>query len=115
MNNLPAGMDTECIALCEALNKLPGIMTVESCCGHGKQPYHVWFQAADLEALPQVCYWFDGCHSGEYGWRVIAQTDCGMSPVSFMIEGSAGAFDAAVNIAELMRDDLVHPEEASRE
>ena len=38
-------MDNECIKLCEALNKLEGIETVESCCGHGKGDYHIWFNA----------------------------------------------------------------------
>ena len=35
----PEDMDEECIALCVAMNKLPGISTIESCCGHGKYPY----------------------------------------------------------------------------
>lgn len=41
--SVPFDMDTECIDLCVALNSLPGIETVNSCCGHGKQPYWIWF------------------------------------------------------------------------
>ena len=51
-------MDPECIALCEAMNKLPGIRTTESCCGHGERSYHIWFKADGLESLPKLVYWF---------------------------------------------------------
>jgi hypothetical protein len=39
-------MDDECIALCNAMNALPGITTVESCCGHGGlgSPFRIWFK-----------------------------------------------------------------------
>ena len=36
-------LDPEVVALCEALNTLPGIETVSSCCGHGQRPYRIWF------------------------------------------------------------------------
>lgn len=37
-------MDVECIPLCNALNSLPGIETLESCCGHTKKPFAIWFR-----------------------------------------------------------------------
>ena len=55
----PADMDPECITLCAALNKLPGIQTFESCCGHKNDPkkndmfkhnFWVFFLANSLEA-----------------------------------------------------------------
>lgn len=52
-------MDKECVAFCAAVNMLPGICTVESCCGHGERPFHVWFEAESLGALPKICYWLD--------------------------------------------------------
>jgi hypothetical protein len=36
-------MDKEAIPLCNALNSLPGIKTIESCCGHGNEPFRIWF------------------------------------------------------------------------
>jgi len=43
------GMDAEVRQLVLALNKLPGIQTFESCCGHGEHPYRIWFEAAPNE------------------------------------------------------------------
>ncbi len=53
-------MDPECVRLCDAMNAFPGIRTVESCCGHGKKPYRIWFKARDLLVLPRLLYYFDG-------------------------------------------------------
>lgn len=44
-------MDTECVALCDALNSLPGVGTFESCCGHGQRPYSVWLKTTDPYSL----------------------------------------------------------------
>ena len=57
---LPAGVDAECVALCNALNRLPGVRTTESCCGHGKSEYHVFFRCESQEDVVPVCYWADG-------------------------------------------------------
>lgn len=95
----PSDLDPEVLALCQAMNALPGIQTVSSCCGHGDHPFRIWFEAESLESLPPLLYWFDVCHSGCEGWRVIASTDCGMSSVSFMVEGPVHAFGQADEIA----------------
>lgn len=87
---LPNDLDPECRSLCEAMNMLPGIETSESCCGHDREPFRVFFKAETLEALPRVAYWFDACHSGVSGWQIIAWTDCGMAPISFIAEGRLG-------------------------
>jgi len=95
-------MDAECVALCEAMNLVPGIRTTESCCGHNEHEYRVFFNTESLEALPPLLYWFDGCHSGCYGWKVIVRTDCGCSPAYFYVEGPTGqrSYDDAKIIAE---------------
>jgi hypothetical protein len=97
-------MDQECINICNAINKLSGLYTIDSCCGHGKIEYRIWFKATSLEVLPPLLYYFDICHCGFADWKVIVETDCGMSPVSFMIEGPIGeqAFKEAERIAELL-------------
>ena len=57
---MPANvMDKEVIDLCKALNKLPGISTVESCCGHEKHPFRIFFIAETLDNLPPVAYFLD--------------------------------------------------------
>ena len=95
-------MDVECIPLCDALNKLPGISTIDSCCGHHKKPFNIWFIADDLKYLPALLYWFDGCHCGFYGWRILVTTDCAKSPVHFCIEGKVGAYNEADKIGKLI-------------
>ena len=102
----PKDMDAECVELCRQLNRLPGIETTESCCGHGKRTFCIWFRAHSLRDLPRLLYWFDQCHTGEVGWQVIAQTDCGMSPVRFRIEGPLGkeGYEGAEIIANLLKE-----------
>ena len=53
-------MDPECVRLCDAMNALPVIRTTESCCGHGKSPYRIFFKVEDLTVLPRLLYYFDG-------------------------------------------------------
>lgn len=104
-SELPADIDAECRELCEAMNLLPGIQTFESCCGHGKYPYRVWFHASSVKDLPRLIYWFDPCHSGKYGWRVEVGTDCAMSPAYFMVEGPISDYESAQDIAGLIREE----------
>lgn len=101
-------MDPECVQLCRALNKLPGVTTTESCCGHDKGPFRIWFRVEDLKNLPDLLYRFSPCHSGCYGWKVTAHTDCARSPVSFMIQGPQGeeGYTAANKIASLILGDI---------
>lgn len=103
---IPDDVDPECRLLCEAMNLVAGIRTIESCCGHGERPYQVYFTANSLDSLPTLLYWFAGCHCGYYGWNVFAKTDCAMSPVMFRVEGPVGetAYSQAVEIALLITE-----------
>ena len=97
-------MDTNCINLVRALNRLPGITTIESCEGHDRMPFKIWFIADSLDALIEPCYWVDPCHCGQHGWQIIAQTDCAMSPIKFRLEGPVGelAYEGAEEIARVI-------------
>jgi len=99
-------LDPECRSLLEAMNEFSGIRAVDSCCGHWQRAFEIWFVADDLDSLPPLLYWIDVCHSGCPGWHVVAQTDCGMSPVVFRLEGPIGAFADAETIATKMREYL---------
>ena len=102
-------LDPECVELVEAMNLIPGIHTVESCCGHGKAPFRIWFEADELKNLPDLLYWFDGCHCGFYGWKTYVKTDCAFSPVMFKVEGPAGqqGYDEAKAIAKLLSEHAI--------
>ncbi len=97
-------MDAEVVALCDAMNRFDGIQTSESCCGHGERPFHIWFVATEIDVLPPLLYYFATCHSGVPGWSVQAETDCGMSPVHFMVEGPTSDYAGAGRIAECMNE-----------
>ena len=103
-------MDPECIDLCKAMNLYPGIQTEESCCGHGKDDgeYHIWFRAINFEALPNLLYWFMGCHTGFYHWYCKVRTDCAASPAFFCIVGPTGeaGYYESKKIAEYLKEDL---------
>lgn len=109
--NYTGTMDKECVQLCNAINLIKGITTHNSCCGHNKDEYHIWFMAKTLKSLPELLYWFDGCHCGFYDWRVIINTDCAMSPVAFMVEGPIGiqAYEQANEIARFITEDQKKP------
>ena len=99
-------MDPEVIELVKALNLFPGIKTVESCCGHGKDTFNIWFAADDLKRLPQVLWYISGCHNGIYGWAVEVTTDCSMRPVKFRLGSSSkgkAAYAEAEQIAKFIR------------
>jgi hypothetical protein len=96
------GMDIECIAICEAINLIPDIRTIDSCCGHGERPFRIWFTVNDLEQLPDLLYWIDTCHSGDdaLGWHVTVGTDCAKQYPAFCLRGPIGAYEEADGLAE---------------
>lgn len=47
-------MDKECIALCNELNSLPGVKTFESCCGHLRSRYSIWFFCNNINTLSRL-------------------------------------------------------------
>jgi len=64
----PEGMDSETANLCEAMNVLPGITTIESCCGQGENSVDVWFMVDGsmrglffLTWCVDIRYWKHGC------------------------------------------------------
>lgn len=106
-------MDKEVIPLMRAMNKINGIRTVESCCGHGKDPFRIYFRfngnQQDIENnLPILLYYIDSCHVG-FDWDCKVRTDCAMSPPTFYIESrSVGkqAYKEAKIIAEKIENYL---------
>lgn len=46
--------DPECQKIVDSLNRLPGIKTQCSCCGHGHSSFKVWFYADDIFSLKEI-------------------------------------------------------------
>jgi hypothetical protein len=94
----PKDLDKECLGICTAMNRLPGLFTIESCCGHGDTPYWIFFRLSEdtpeglMEGLPMLLYWmrhFGGdCHESE--WNVQVSTDCSGMDATFTLEGPTG-------------------------
>jgi hypothetical protein len=57
-------MDKECIALCDALNELEGVRTVESCCGHLKNVYSIWLRTTNIYSLSLIARSLSRRYSG---------------------------------------------------
>jgi len=109
--NLPNDMDKECIGICNAINLLDGIQTVESCCGHGDSPFMIWITMDDPTNCDNnfaLLLWaLDKCHSGVPSWRCTAYTDCIGDAVRYRIESeSVGeeAYAEAIVIATLIKE-----------
>jgi len=103
--NLPKDIDPECVGICDAMNKYPGIQTTSSCCGHGSRSMWIFFSANSLDSLPPVLYWMEKCHNGITGWQVSVYTDCSMGSPVFLAESlSIGqeAYDEANKIADYL-------------
>ena len=52
--SFPSDMDKECIEICNTLNTLPETETFESCCGHLKYPFSVWFFCNSIDTLSRL-------------------------------------------------------------
>lgn len=79
-------MDTECIALCDALNELEGVETFESCCGHFKNKFKVFLKCTDLSSMAIIARVFDRrYYNGVVFWKVGLDTLDGESNPQFCI------------------------------
>ena len=106
-------IDKECFKLCDAINRLPGLVTFSSCCGHGRDNFFIGVFPKDVLALVPLLYYLDSCHSGQRGWRVYVRTDCAMSPPFFYVEGPKGqrGYKGASIIADHINEYLKGSEE----
>lgn len=81
----PPDMDTECVDCCDLLNSLPGVKTFESCCGHGKFKFRVFFHCDSWKSLQAIT------ESLTPGWTVRTSL-CGAEPsLCFLLEGPVGS------------------------
>ena len=66
-------IDPECVPLIVALNQLDGIKTCESCCGHLKDTYCIWFLCSNLTSLAIITRTFDRRYS-DGRWQLKLET-----------------------------------------
>lgn len=46
--------DKECVTLCNTLNKMNGLNTTESCCGHLKDRFMIFFKCDNFSTLAKI-------------------------------------------------------------
>jgi len=114
--NYPNDMDPECIPLCDALNAIPSIRTIGSCCGHGKGPFSVWFHMDDRRRskyLTVVARVLDRRYGGIPGWScTLDNGDITEHQPAFVISSGPyrgkKAYDQSKKIAENIFHHLGH-------
>lgn len=67
---LPADIDEECIEICNTLNKLPDTETSESCQGHGKHPFWIFFKCTNIDVLTRLGRAVDKRYS-DGNWEIL--------------------------------------------
>jgi len=105
-------MDKEVINLCNAINEIEGLETIESCSGHGKDTFRIFFIVTRIKSLPILLYYLrhfgKDCHSPNV-WRCVVYTDCAGAQATFCIESAdigKKAYRQANRIAKCIREDL---------
>lgn len=78
-------MDAQCIGLCNKLNDLDGVYTYESCCGHNKHPYRIFFHCNNFISLGIL----SRCVSRNYSsglWQILVDNTDTHPSYCFMLE-----------------------------
>lgn len=70
MHLLPDDVDFECVSICNTLNRLPGLITYESCSGHGERPFYIWFRCDNIDTLSRLGRVIDRRYS-DGNWEII--------------------------------------------
>jgi hypothetical protein len=107
----PKDLDKECLSLFFALNRIPGVRTTESCCGHGRSPYHMWMMADSPDALYAIGRALDRRYYGNgTNWTLqVTTTDLKERRTQFLLESKVlgrKAYRAADKLAEDILDFL---------
>ena len=102
---LPDDIDDECLELSEAINLFDGVCTVESCCGHGRQQYCIWFEADNLRKMKPFLRVLNSHYSG---WHCSVHMNYTFNNIYWELRYLGGmgqiAYDAAGRLAQNMRD-----------
>lgn len=99
---LPKDIDKECLLLCEELNKLDGVETTESCCGHLKSPYNIFICCKSFTSLAIIARAIDERYCGtKYVWKLVVETSDDKPCFNFMLTS-----EIAYNTIEQMGEDV---------
>jgi len=101
------GMDPECVSLCYILNRLPGVTTTGSCCGHGKSSFRIWLQVDSMKYLVILGRVLDKRYGCPIGWKLIVDnTDTPESCPCFLLTSGFKRGPDAYSEAQLLVDSI---------
>ncbi len=120
LDEYEGNMDPEVVDLCNAMNALPGIVTTESCCGHGCSNFSIFFRVVDderglffLTRCVDRRYWKYG-----YLWKIELSVGDSMykdghRPITYCLHSGPivgeDAYEQAKDLLENMNDHLNIP------
>lgn len=74
-DNYDGNMDKECIQICDVLNSISDVRTTESCCGHCKDRFMIFFTCDNPHSLAIIARVFDRRYIGtSQPWHIELQT-----------------------------------------
>lgn len=83
----PEDMDMECVTLCDALNEFKKTETMESCCGHLRAPFRIWFRCSSFTELAIISRAVDRRYAGTSQlWHVVSDNSDTHPRFGFMLE-----------------------------
>lgn len=74
-------LDKECVTLCKTLNEMDGLNTTESCCGHLKDRFMVFFKCDNFSTLAKISRSVNRNYS-DGNWELLV-TDSDADPCCF--------------------------------
>ena len=109
-------MDTECLKLCDAINSLPGIKTIESCCGHSCGPFNIFIEVDPKD--PRGIFFLTRCVDHRYWkygylWKIELTigddfTKDGNLPTTYLLNSGPIVGEDAYDQAMLLIDNMNH-------
>lgn len=105
---LPSGMDVLCVDLCNLLNRLLDTETFESCSGHTKHPYWIFFHCTNIEVLSRL----GRCVSRNYSdgnWEILVDsTDTNPIGCFWLRTKDTLPFEELVKSLIQLEDNILH-------
>ncbi len=106
--------DPEVVELCRAMNALPGITTSESCCGHGKEGFIIFFRVAEADHRGLfILTWSVDNGYFKHGpfWEIklnVSDSPTSPLPINFMLESTVRGEEAYKQAQDVVDNIVYH-------
>lgn len=102
MHEKYGNIDAECVTLCDSINKMKGLKTTYSCCGHGKQPFYIFIAPEHHDNLSPLVFILNKMRQWyPFRWHIEIVTRTEDSPLAFRLT-SAEVGEKAYEEANLL-------------